>query len=52
MSSRVSIQVEDFDLTSEVLKLRLGDKRVGAVCSFIGTVRDHTVGTPGSISSM
>ena len=52
MGSRVSIQSEDFDLTHEVQTLRLGDQRVGAVCSFIGTVRDRTAGTPGSISSM
>jgi molybdopterin synthase catalytic subunit len=52
MSTRVSIQTEDFDLTREVQELRLDDKRVGAVCSFIGTVRDRTAGTPGSISSM
>ena len=32
--------------------LRAQDPRVGAVCSFIGTVRDRTAGTPGSISSM
>jgi molybdopterin synthase catalytic subunit len=52
MSQRVSIQSEDFDLTREIEKLRLGDKRVGAVCSFVGTVREHTVGAPDSISSM
>ena len=38
--SRVSIQTEDFDLSAEVAKLRASDKRVGAVCSFVGTVRD------------
>ena len=40
---RVSIQTEDFDLTAEVAKLRSQDGRVGAVCSFIGTVRDRNV---------
>ncbi len=50
--SRVSIQTEDFDLTQEVQFLRMGDTRVGAVCSFVGTVRDRTQGAPGSISSM
>ena len=49
---RVSIQAEDFDLTAEVTALRTQDPRVGAVCSFLGTVRDHTPGTPGAISSM
>ena len=49
---RVSIQVEDFDLSAEVNALRAGDAGVGAVCSFVGTVRDRTAGTHGSISSM
>ena len=43
MAERVAIQTADFDLSSEVATLRAGDRRVGAVCSFIGTVRDrHT----------
>ena len=37
---RVSIQAEDFDLSAELAALRASDKRVGAVCSFVGTVRD------------
>ncbi len=49
---RVWIQTEDFDLTAQITALRAHDTRVGAVCSFIGTVRDRTAGTPGSISSM
>ena len=40
----VSIQTEDFDLSTEVALLRQGDKAVGAVCSFIGTVRDRNEG--------
>jgi molybdopterin synthase catalytic subunit len=44
MGERVSIQTEDFDLSTEVARLRLQDKRVGAVCSFIGTVRDRNDG--------
>jgi molybdopterin synthase catalytic subunit len=51
-SPRVSIQTADFDLSTEVAALRAKDPRVGAVCSFIGTVRDRTAGTSGSISSM
>jgi molybdopterin synthase catalytic subunit len=40
---RVSIQTQDFNLADEVAALRLADKRVGAVCAFVGTVRDqHT----------
>ena len=41
MTARVSIQTEDFDLAAEVAALRRDDKRVGAVCTFIGTVRDR-----------
>jgi molybdopterin synthase catalytic subunit len=47
---RVSIQTEDFDLSTEVNALRAGDKRIGAVCSFVGTVRDRNDGL--SVSSM
>ena len=52
LKPRVSIQTFDFDLSTEVAALRAQDPRVGAVCSFIGTVRDRTAGSPGSISSM
>ena len=38
---RVSIQTADFDLGAEVAALRDGDAGVGAVASFIGTVRDR-----------
>ena len=41
---RVSIQAEDFDLGHEVLRLREGDSGVGAVASFVGTVRDRNEG--------
>ncbi|WP_439114638.1 molybdenum cofactor biosynthesis protein MoaE [Hydrogenophaga sp.] len=44
MTPRVSIQTEDFDLSAEVHRLREQDKRVGAVCSFMGTVRDRNDG--------
>ena len=44
MSARVSIQTQDFDLGTEIALLRAQDKRVGAVCSFIGTVRDRNDG--------
>jgi molybdopterin synthase catalytic subunit len=36
----VRVQREDFDAGAELAKLRGGDRRVGAVASFIGTVRD------------
>jgi molybdopterin synthase catalytic subunit len=49
---RVSIQTHDFDLSTELAALRAQDTRVGAVCSFVGTVREHNQGTPGTISSL
>ncbi len=36
----VRVQTEDFDAGREIAALRGGDARVGAVASFIGTVRD------------
>ena len=50
--TRVTIQTADFNVADEIAALRAQDPRVGAVCSFIGTVRDHTQGEPGKISSM
>ena len=44
MKHRVSIQTEDFDLSGEVAALRQGNGGVGAVCSFVGTVRDRNAG--------
>ncbi|MBM3363310.1 MAG: molybdenum cofactor biosynthesis protein MoaE [Betaproteobacteria bacterium] len=41
MVARVSIQTADFDLGAELAALRAQDLRVGAVCSFVGTVRDR-----------
>jgi len=52
LAPRVRIQQADFDLALEVASLRAQDGRVGAVCSFVGTVRDRTAGEPGNISSM
>jgi molybdopterin synthase catalytic subunit len=42
--SRVRIQTEDFDLSTEVAALRSQDPGVGAVASFIGTVRERNGG--------
>lgn len=50
MTPRVAIQQEDFDLSAEVATLRHGDGGVGAVVSFVGTVRDHSGGA--SVSRM
>jgi len=49
-SPRVSIQTSDFDISAEHAALRAQDKRIGAVCSFIGTVRDRNDGL--NVSSM
>ena len=46
--ARVSIQTADFDLGAEVAALRAGDGGVGAVASFVGTVRDRSDGQPVS----
>ena len=40
----VSIQTADFDLSAEVAALRRQDAGVGAVCAFVGTVRDRNEG--------
>ncbi len=50
MNARVSIQTQDFDVAAEIAALRAQDKRVGAVCTFIGTVRDRNDGQ--SVSTM
>src|SRR6266850_2672751 len=48
--ARVTIQTEDFELSAEVARLRAGDAAVGAVATFIGTVRDRNDGL--GVSSM
>ncbi|MEX8492588.1 molybdenum cofactor biosynthesis protein MoaE [Sphaerotilus sp.] len=48
--SSVSIQTEDFDLSAEVAALRAGDAGVGAIATFVGTVRDRHAGQPDSAS--
>ncbi len=50
MSFSVSIQTEDFDVNQELAALRAGDPRVGAVCLFLGTVRERNDGS--AVSSM
>jgi molybdopterin synthase catalytic subunit len=46
----VRVQVEDFDVSAELARLRAGDARVGAVAAFIGTVRD--VNEAASVAAM
>lgn len=50
MAARVSIQAADFDVAAEIAALRREDAGVGAVCSFIGTVRDRNDGS--AVSAM
>jgi molybdopterin synthase catalytic subunit len=50
VSFTVSIQTQDFDVSQELVALRAGDARVGAVCSFLGTVRERNDGS--SVASM
>lgn len=45
----VKVQKEDFDLTTEIKNLRAGHKDIGAVVSFVGTVRDLNEGDDISI---
>jgi molybdopterin synthase catalytic subunit len=49
-NQRVSIQTQDFDVSQEVARLRAGQPGVGAVCTFIGTVRDRNEGA--AVASM
>ena len=46
----VRVQTADFDVAREIAALRAGDARVGAVASFIGTVRD--VNDAAAVSTM
>lgn len=49
-SSIVTVQTHDFDLGTEVAQFREGKAGVGAVCAFVGTVREQSEGLP--VSSM
>ena len=49
---RVRIQTQDFDPSTELAALRQGDRRVGAVCSFLGTVRDWHPDASAEVLSM
>jgi molybdopterin synthase catalytic subunit len=50
MAYEVRIQTEDFDLSQEIAALRSSHASVGAVCAFVGTVRDRNLGD--EVSSM
>lgn len=50
MRASVSIQTQDFDVSTELTALRAGDLGVGAVCCFVGTVRE--LGGTAPVSAM
>ncbi len=39
------VQVQDFDLAAEIAQLRASDSKIGAVVTFLGTVRDINDGS-------
>ena len=45
MSISIRVQEKDFDISAEIAALRKGDPRVGAVVTFLGTVRDMNNGS-------
>jgi molybdopterin synthase catalytic subunit len=49
---RVSVQADDFDVSAELRALHAQDGRVGAVVSFVGTVRDVTPDQPGQVQAL
>ena len=52
MQPRVVIQTEDFNVAEELAALRANDLRVGAVCSFVGTVRDTRMLTGQAVNEV
>ncbi len=47
----VTVSPDDFDLSTEVAALRRGDRGVGAVVSFVGTVREWVARQPGDATA-
>lgn len=52
MLPRVIIQTEDFNVAEVLCELRAQDLRVGAVCSFVGTVRDTRMLTGNAVDEV
>ena len=48
--THIAVQTADFDVSDELRQLRAADARIGAVCSFVGTVRDRNDGS--AVASM
>lgn len=49
---KISVQIEDFDLGSEVAALRANQMQIGAVASFVGLVRDINDGSTVTAMSL
>ena len=43
-AARVIVQTHDFDVSAELQTLQAQDPRVGALCSFVGVMRERTAG--------
>lgn len=43
--TEIRVQTEDFDVGAEIVRLRAGNARIGAVASFIGVCRDLNDGS-------
>ena len=41
----IRVQTEDFDVSAEIAALRSGNAKVGAIATFVGTVRDLNEGS-------
>lgn len=53
--TRVRIQTARFDVSEEIAALQQNDPRIGAVCTFLGTVRDrnvHDAAHAGSVQNL
>jgi len=48
----VSVQIEDFDISTELARLRGGNAGIGAIVSFVGTVRDMNDGETVSMMEL
>ncbi|MEJ5125366.1 molybdopterin synthase catalytic subunit MoaE [Comamonas sp. MYb21] len=45
LHTHIAVQTADFDVSEELRLLCAADGRIGAVCSFVGTVRDRNAGS-------
>lgn len=52
MQQRVLIQTADFDLSAESDRMRLSDAGIGALCAFVGTVRDGSGSGQNAVNAL